>query len=78
MEKYGSYILSYNGGMITNCRTGETVAAALLPPEINRKVIGLAREQQVNILTYEKDTIKMCIRDRIWIRWKQIWMIRTF
>lgn len=57
LEKYGSYILSYNGGMITNCRTGETVAAALLPPEINRKVIGLAREQQVNILTYEKDTI---------------------
>ena len=43
LEKYGSYILSYNGGMITNCRTGETVAAALLPPEINRKVIGLAR-----------------------------------
>ena len=25
LEKYGSYILSFNGGMITNCRTGEAV-----------------------------------------------------
>lgn len=57
LGKYGSYILSYNGGMIINCRTGETVASALLPPKINRNVIGLAREYQVNILTYQGDTI---------------------
>ncbi|MCB7317289.1 Cof-type HAD-IIB family hydrolase [Lacrimispora sp. 210928-DFI.3.58] len=53
LEKYGSYILSYNGGMITNCRTGEVVFSALLPPESNRKIIGLAEEYRVDILTYE-------------------------
>lgn len=57
LERYGGYVLSFNGGMITNCRTGEIVASALLPPEINGRVIRLAKEQQVNILTYQGDRI---------------------
>ena len=32
MDRFGSYILSYNGGMITNCKTGETVFSSLLTP----------------------------------------------
>ena len=31
LEKYGSYILSFNGGMITNCRTGEAEFSRLQP-----------------------------------------------
>lgn len=50
---FGSYILSYNGGMITDCRTGEAVFSALLPLESNQKIIGLAKEHRVDILTYE-------------------------
>lgn len=53
LSRFGSYILSYNGGMITNCRTGEAVFSALLPLESNRKIIGLAQEHRVDILTYE-------------------------
>ncbi|MCC8027514.1 MAG: Cof-type HAD-IIB family hydrolase [Clostridium sp.] len=52
LSRFGSYILSYNGGMITNCRTGETVFSALLPLESNRKIIELSREHRVDILTY--------------------------
>lgn len=57
LAKYGSYILSYNGGMITNCRTGEAVFSALLPLESNRKILNLAKEHRVDILTYEGDHI---------------------
>lgn len=53
LSKYGSYILSYNGGMITSCRTGEAVFSSLLPVESNQKIIGLAEENGVDILTYE-------------------------
>ena len=53
LARFGSYILSYNGGMITNCRTGEAVFSSLLPVESNRKIIGLAKEYRVDILTYE-------------------------
>ena len=55
LEQYGSYILSFNGGMITNCRTGEIVFSRLLPAESNAKIIGLAREERVGILSYSED-----------------------
>ena len=57
MDRFGSYILSYNGGMITNCKTGETVFSSLLPLEANGKIIGLAKEHRVDILTYEGEEI---------------------
>lgn len=57
LDKYGGYILSFNGGIITDCRTREIVFEKELPVEANRKIIGLAREERVDILTYEKAMI---------------------
>ncbi len=57
LARFGSYILSYNGGMITNCRTGEAVFSALLPLNSNEKIISLAKEYRVDILTYEGEEI---------------------
>lgn len=57
LGKYGSYILSFNGGLIINCSTGRAVVSALLPLSINRRVVELAEEHRVNILTYEGDSI---------------------
>lgn len=53
----GGYILSFNGGRIIDCKSGETVFAKELPVESNRRIIGLAKEHGVNILTYEGDSI---------------------
>ena len=33
LARFGSYILSYNGGMITNCKTGEVIFSSLRPVE---------------------------------------------
>ncbi len=57
LEKYGGYILSFNGGIITNCRTGETVFQKKLPVEANARIIRLAKKEKVAILTYEKSWI---------------------
>lgn len=57
LEKYGGYILSFNGGVIINCRTREVKFSRLLPVEANEKIIGLAEEHRVNILTYEGEGI---------------------
>ena len=57
LERFGSYILSYNGGMITNCRTGEVVFASQIPLAANERIIGLAEEHRVDILTYEETQI---------------------
>lgn len=53
----GGYILSYNGGRIIDCRTGETVFAKELPVSSNKRIIRMAMEHGVNILTYEDDLI---------------------
>ena len=57
LERFGSYILSYNRGMITNCRTGEVVFASQIPLAANERIIGLAEEHRVDILTYEETRI---------------------
>ncbi len=57
LERYGGYILSYNGGMIISCSGGETVFSRLLPAESNRRIVELAKDSQVDILTYEGEEI---------------------
>lgn len=57
LESWGGYILSFNGGVIMNCKTGETVFSSQLPVEANLRIVELAVDQGVNILTYEGDKI---------------------
>lgn len=57
LEEYGGFILSFNGGCIMDCKTNEVVFRQELPAEINQKVIGLAKDEGVDILTYEKSMI---------------------
>lgn len=57
LKEYGGYILSFNGGMIVSCKTGEVVFSSQLPVEINSKVIDLALEHRVDIMTYEGERI---------------------
>ena len=57
LNRYEGYVLSYNGGMIIDWKTGETIFSRLLPLESNRRIIELAAENGVNILTYEGDHI---------------------
>lgn len=53
MEKYGGYILSFNGGIIMDCRTREVVFQKKLPVEANRRIVELSVEERVDILTYQ-------------------------
>ena len=57
LSRYGGYILSFNGGMIVSCSTGEVVFSSRLPAQVNSRVIDLAAEHRVDIMTYEGDHI---------------------
>lgn len=59
LAKYGSYILSFNGGRITNCKTGEIIFSRSLPQEANQKIIRLAEEEQVGLLSYDEAGAKL-------------------
>lgn len=58
MDEYGGYILSFNGGKITEFRTGEVVYNTTIPVEYNKEIITYAAKiSGAAILTYENGTI---------------------
>jgi len=50
-------ILSYNGGTIVDCKTGETLYQKRLPAELVPELCAFAAEQKVNILTYNSEGV---------------------
>lgn len=52
LDKYGSFILSFNGGRITDYRTNEEVYAKALSKETMHEMIDISKREDVYIHTY--------------------------
>lgn len=53
MDKYGGYMLSFNGARITQCSTGELVYNRTLPPSVIRPIYETAKTYPgVDIISY--------------------------
>lgn len=57
LEKYEGFLLSFNGGRIINCRTGEVVYQRVLPLMIIPGLYAFAREHKCGLITYFGDQI---------------------
>lgn len=57
LEKYGGYLLSFNGGRIVECRTGEIVYQRTLPLSIIPSLYGFTKDNGCGLLTYFGDRI---------------------
>lgn len=57
LEKYGSFILSFNGSIITDCKSGENIFEASLTKEDLHLMYDFAKENGVHILTYIDDEV---------------------
>lgn len=57
LEKYNGYLLSFNGGKIVNCKTGEIVFQQTLPPQILKILHQFAEENDCGLVTYQGDTV---------------------
>ncbi|MGN0159031.1 MAG: Cof-type HAD-IIB family hydrolase [Brotaphodocola sp.] len=57
LEKYGGYILAFNGGVIQDCRRKQVVVKKMLPTEYHRKITELADRERVALMTYQDDWI---------------------
>ena len=53
LDRRGGCILSYNGGKIIDCKTGETLVQHAFPPELIDPVCTFARYWNVMPLTYD-------------------------
>lgn len=52
LERYGGYLLSFNGARIVECRTGRIVYQRLLPSAIVPGLYGFARRNGCGLVTY--------------------------
>ena len=57
LEKYGGYLLSFNGGRIINCRTGEVIYQRTLPLTIVPGLYAFACRKHCGLITYFGDNI---------------------
>ncbi|TYR80834.1 HAD family phosphatase [Priestia megaterium] len=57
LEDYGSFILSFNGAKIINCKTKEELFSSTLPPETVHRLDQISRHEEVLIHTYVGDKI---------------------
>ena len=57
LEKYGGYLLSFNGGRIINCRTGEIVYQKIIPSAVVPEIYHFAKVNDCGMITYLEDNI---------------------
>ena len=60
LEKYGSYILSFNGGRITDCRTGNIIYNKTLPDDCKvplYEIVSRYKDRGIDIIAYAQDTL---------------------
>ncbi len=57
LDKYGGFIMSFNGGKIINCETGETVVSKSFPLEYLPDIVGVLKESNITINTYDDKNI---------------------
>lgn len=57
LEKYGGYLLSFNGGKIINCKTGEIVFQKTLPASVLDGLYHYAVKHDMGIITYMGEKI---------------------
>ncbi|MGF7045576.1 Cof subfamily protein (haloacid dehalogenase superfamily) [Paenibacillus sp. DS2015] len=57
LEKYGSFILSFNGAKIINCATNDILFSSTLTPATVHELYHISRQEEVWIHTYVGDEI---------------------
>ncbi|WP_064092790.1 Cof-type HAD-IIB family hydrolase [Rossellomorea aquimaris] len=57
LDHYGSYILSFNGSKIIDCKTNEEKYSRTLSAETAHRLYDLSKREGVGILTYAEDAI---------------------
>lgn len=57
LEQYGGYLLSFNGGRIINCRTGEIVYQKIIPAAVIPEIYHFAKTNDCGMITYLEDNI---------------------
>ncbi len=70
LEKYGGYILSYNGARVINAKTGEVVYQKTLEYDMIEKLYEFAIKSDIGLVTYEKNGVITGTRVDEWMEFE--------
>lgn len=59
LDRYGGYLMAFNGGSVIDAATGEVLSAKYFPREYLRPVLDTVRDANVTAITYEGDSLVM-------------------
>lgn len=57
LERYGGYIMSFNGGKIIDCRTGQTIVSKLFPREYLSDIVSVVADTNITMITFDDKKI---------------------
>lgn len=57
LDKYGGYIMSFNGGRIIDCRTDNTIVSKIFPLEYLPDIVSVLKDSNITINTYDNNRI---------------------
>ncbi|MFA9377380.1 MAG: Cof-type HAD-IIB family hydrolase [Lachnotalea sp.] len=57
MEKFGGFVLSFNGAKVMNCKNGEIIFQNTIPNELISEIYQAAVEAKVGIISYDDTSI---------------------
>ncbi len=57
LDKYGGYALSFNGGKVINCKTGETIYQNVIPCQYAIPIYAYAKQHNLGMVTYQEDKV---------------------
>ena len=57
LEKYGGYVMAFNGGKIINAQSKEIIASVNFPHEYIQPIYECLNDSNITVMTFENDTI---------------------
>lgn len=66
LAEKGGYLLSYNGGKIVNCKTGEIIYEKTIPQDLVPKIIHMVKEAGMEAVSYQDQYVLLEHVDRLW------------
>lgn len=59
MDKYGGYIMAFNGGKVIDAKTNELISSVSFPQQYIKPVYEILKDSNITVMTYEDNHIVM-------------------
>lgn len=66
LSEKGGYLLSYNGGKIVDCKTGETIYEKDIPQDLVPTIIHMIKDAGMEAISYQDQYVLLEHVDRLW------------